>query len=135
MKFYQVVFIGQRKACDAEVRSCLLGTRVRVHQCVRLRCHRSEVGELNYGRSEVRSSRKRSFITWAREIDKGIARLKNTTFLFRVCCPQHAQEFGTAVSSFDLMIVRVCSLRNKQTAIIRFRTSMWHLFGSWTLCL
>ncbi|KAH7711441.1 CRE-NAS-32 protein [Aphelenchoides avenae] len=41
----------------------------------------------------------------------------------RVCCPQHAQEFGTAVSSFDLMIVRVCSLRNKQTAIIRFRTT------------
>ncbi|KAH7710286.1 metalloproteinase [Aphelenchoides avenae] len=40
----------------------------------------------------------------------------------RVCCPQHAQEFGTVVSAFDLAIVRVCSLRNTQSASIRFRT-------------
>ncbi|KAH7710285.1 metalloproteinase [Aphelenchoides avenae] len=40
----------------------------------------------------------------------------------RVCCPQHAQEFGTVVSAFDLAIVRVCSLRNTQSATIRFRT-------------
>ncbi|KAH7713380.1 metalloproteinase [Aphelenchoides avenae] len=41
----------------------------------------------------------------------------------RVCCPQHAQEFGTAVSAGDLIIVRVCSLRNTQSAVVRFRTT------------
>ncbi|KAH7718347.1 metalloproteinase [Aphelenchoides avenae] len=41
----------------------------------------------------------------------------------RICCPAHVQEFGTVTSTSDLMIVRVCSIRNSQKSKIRFRTT------------
>ncbi|KAH7700455.1 hypothetical protein AAVH_32423, partial [Aphelenchoides avenae] len=41
----------------------------------------------------------------------------------RVCCPEHVQEFGTVTSTSDLMIVRVCSIRNSQKSKIKFRTT------------
>ncbi|KAH7707821.1 CBN-NAS-31 protein [Aphelenchoides avenae] len=41
----------------------------------------------------------------------------------RICCPEHVQEFGTVTSTSDLMIVRVCSIRNSQKSKIKFRTT------------
>ncbi|KAH7701221.1 metalloproteinase, partial [Aphelenchoides avenae] len=40
----------------------------------------------------------------------------------RICCPEHVQEFGKVTSASDLMIVRVCSIRNSQKSKIKFRT-------------
>ncbi|KAH7709798.1 CBN-NAS-31 protein [Aphelenchoides avenae] len=41
----------------------------------------------------------------------------------RICCPEPVQEFGTVTSTSDLMIVRVCSIRNSQKSMIKFRTT------------
>ncbi|KAH7708339.1 metalloproteinase [Aphelenchoides avenae] len=40
----------------------------------------------------------------------------------RVCCPEHAKEFGAVSTTQDMAIVRVCSLRNTQAAVVKFKT-------------
>ncbi|KAH7704122.1 metalloproteinase [Aphelenchoides avenae] len=44
----------------------------------------------------------------------------------RICCPEHVQEFGIVTSTSDLMIVRVCSIRNSHKSKIWFRTTDAH---------
>ncbi|KAH7709522.1 CBN-NAS-28 protein, partial [Aphelenchoides avenae] len=40
----------------------------------------------------------------------------------RVCCAEHAKEFGAVSTTQDMAIVRVCSMRGAQEAVIDFKT-------------
>ncbi|KAH7691390.1 metalloprotease 1 precursor [Aphelenchoides avenae] len=40
----------------------------------------------------------------------------------RVCCAQHAKEFGAQSTTQDMAIVRVCTMRNTQSAVIKYKT-------------
>ncbi|KAH7716156.1 metalloprotease III [Aphelenchoides avenae] len=41
----------------------------------------------------------------------------------RVCCAEHAKEFGSVSTSTDMAIVRVCSMRSAYTTTVKFRTT------------
>ncbi|KAH7720617.1 hypothetical protein AAVH_11948 [Aphelenchoides avenae] len=41
----------------------------------------------------------------------------------RVCCAEHAKEFGTVTTTTEMAIIRVCSMRTSYTTTVKFRTT------------